>query len=70
MSCKSCEKIVSRCDCCFLVDGDMTYKLVTFCKDCNAYICDNCDGDKIKRAKAYAANKIVQVKEYFKSITS
>jgi hypothetical protein len=68
MSCKSCEKIVSRCDSCFYADGDITYKLVTFCKDCNAYICSNCEPDKFKRAKAAANRAVENSIEYLKKI--
>lgn len=69
MGCVKCKKIVSRCDCCFLVDGDTTFKLVTYCEECNAYICNDCEGNNIKRGKAYVTRKIEGLKEYFSNKT-
>jgi superfamily II helicase len=51
--CKECPSFQGRCDSCFIVDGTENIKEVTFCKDCEAYICNDCRDNWIKRGIAY-----------------
>ena len=56
MSCKSCQgktKYVTACKVCELVDGITELKETKYCKTCKAYICENCQTDILKRAKAF-----------------
>ena len=57
-NCKDCPSFQGRCDSCYIVEGITTIKEVTFCKDCNAYICDSCRDNWIKRGVAYFLNKL------------
>lgn len=58
MGCSSCgETTQAKCDCCELVDGDTSFKLVTYCEDCKAYICDKCKNNWAKRIIAYLKRK-------------
>jgi hypothetical protein len=58
MGCKNCTgKFQGRCDCCYLVDGDETFKDVVLCGTCNAYICKPCKKNWIKRSVAYLVKK-------------
>lgn len=40
------------CDVCFYVDKDKTTKNITYCEFCNAFICNECENNYLKRAKA------------------
>lgn len=73
MSCVNCgdeEKTMVEMPCrvCTLLDNDESVKLVHWCKDCTAYICDPCRSDMIRRARAFVANKVEQVAEVVKSV--
>ncbi len=58
MSCKTCgPKIQGQCDCCKLVDGDEKFKVVKYCEICDAYICEKCEKNWIKRSIAYLKKK-------------
>lgn len=45
-------KIAGICGCCSAVDGDFSYKLVSFCEFCKAWLCDACRGNPWKRVQA------------------
>lgn len=59
MSCKACqgiEHIDKVCRVCELVDRDYSKKKVVYCSFCEAYICDGCRNDVVKRGKAALIN--------------
>lgn len=58
MACTSCGNKQGQCDVCLLVDGDTSFKLVTYCIICNANICLVCKSNWLKRSKAYFLKKI------------
>lgn len=58
MACTSCVNKQGQCDVCLLVDADESFKLVTYCKVCNANICLDCNKNWLKRSKAYFLKKI------------
>ncbi len=67
MACTSCSaQTQGVCDCCRLVDGDTTFKVVTYCDACDAYICLPCSKNYIKRVLAYGLEKFQKVKNIFK----
>lgn len=47
-------KVHGICDVHRLVDGDAGIRKVLWCKVCQAWICDECRPDLVKRAKAMA----------------
>ena len=50
-----CVPVTKRpCDVCRLVDGVRDLKVVTYCKFCDAYMCEPCFNNMPKRAKAWA----------------
>lgn len=63
MGCTKCESIQGRCDCCYYVDGDETFKAVVYCPDCKAYICKNCKNNWFKRSEAYLKRKVEGIKK-------
>ena len=66
MACKDCgPKTVGQCDACKLVDGDVRFKPVFHCATCGAYLCEACNGDFIKRAKAAILDKAAKIEQYF-----
>jgi len=42
-----------ECDVCVLVDGDHGVKQVGYCSLCNAWMCEACRSDTVRRAKAW-----------------
>lgn len=46
------------CDVCLLVDNDKTIKEVTYCKECNAYICTECYPNWFRRGMAAIKQKL------------
>jgi len=58
MGCKSCSKHTQGvCDVCQLVDGNSEIKVVVFCKQCDAWICKNCENNWFRRSVAYFKRK-------------
>lgn len=65
MGCNSCgSKFQGVCDCCKLVDGDVTIKQVYFCETCQAYICANCENKGFRRGVAAVIDKTTKAFEY------
>ena len=56
--CKECKSFQGRCDSCFIIDGTEKIKEVTFCSDCNAYICNDCRDSWTRRGLSYFALKL------------
>lgn len=46
------------CDVCFLIDGRTFAKLVYWCEECQAWICEDCWDKPLRRAAA-AAKRVV-----------
>lgn len=44
--------MLGRCDCCWLVDRDGSAKPVQFCGLCQAWLCELCRGNAVRRANA------------------
>lgn len=44
--------VLDTCDCCVLVDGDLTHKSVKWCPICGAWLCEACRGNWTKRGAA------------------
>ena len=63
MSCKDCtSNIQGQCDACKLIDGDDSFKMVIYCKTCDAYICLYCKKDWLRRSAAYFMQKLKSFK--------
>lgn len=59
MACTNCgDKISGVCKVCELLDGDDKVKVVTYCKWCEVYICNACNGDLERRFKAFLKAKL------------
>lgn len=57
-----------QCRACVLVDGDETFKMVTYCETCNAYLCKECKNDTAKRAIAATKQAVKNVAKRVKKI--
>jgi hypothetical protein len=40
------------CTCCARLEGDYTEKPVAYCSLCDAWLCERCRGDWLRRARA------------------
>lgn len=59
MACTSCiNKISGVCKVCQLVDGNVEVKTVSYCDTCGVYICQECNGNLVKRMKAFLALRL------------
>jgi len=56
------------CRVCELLDNDKSKKPVTYCEPCDAWICENCEPDLIRRGKALLKTKLQTVKKVMKQI--
>lgn len=43
---------MNTCDVCFLIDGDQTLKPCTYCPKCDAFLCERCQVDPVRRFRA------------------
>ena len=69
MSCKSCgskqnTNVIATCDVCRLNNNDLTAKPVTWCNECNAYICKDHWGNWIARGEAATRNVIKKITKF------
>ena len=46
------------CEVCWLVSGDKSIKIVTFCPSCRAWMCDACKRNPLKRGFAALLRKV------------
>ena len=46
------------CDVCLILDRDQSTKLCTFCGLCNAWICEGCKSNPVRRSLAMLKRKL------------
>jgi hypothetical protein len=44
--------VLDTCDCCVLLDGDLSHKSVKWCPLCRKWLCDACRRDWPRRGRA------------------
>jgi hypothetical protein len=47
------------CEVCYLLDGDTTVKQVEYCSLCDAWMCEQCRNNYLRRMKAMIVRRMV-----------
>lgn len=58
------------CDVHVLVDGDTNDKSVTYCKVCDAWLCEKCKDNLAKRAEAWGIRSANRVEKAIKEVAN
>lgn len=54
------EPTIAQCDVCFLVDGDQRQKVCYYCGRCDAWICENCQPNFMRRGHAMVKRRVLR----------